>query len=166
MAINKKVLALLFFYVCVTGLCLFVARSCTRPLAILQVDRNCQIVIEQDKWWEVGIPLYYKVRVNGVIRTPKSFLYSVAPEESTPRFELVKTAGTDIVGVVDVSKPHEILILYDRHSGESFPAMGPDEGFQEGWERGRVLLERFKSAIGDDAYTLWGAEDGRRANER
>ena len=105
-----------------------VAHACDSvPISTLVVGKDRTIEITAQSCWEISRSVYYEVKENGRVVTP---LYSMTFDSGSDehRYAILTARGGSLVGVVDTTQtPHELVILHDFRSGESWPRLRDDE---------------------------------------
>jgi hypothetical protein len=96
-------------------------------LADLDAGSNRNIKITGPSCWELQQPLYYEVRDNGVVVSPKFFFDANTIQDR--RYALVFAQDKSLVGVLDMTTaPPELVAVYDFESGDSWPRRSSDKG--------------------------------------
>jgi hypothetical protein len=105
-------------------------------VATLRIDEFVTVRIGSDLMQEGSACLWYAISAgrNQVCRWT-GFGFAFTPDEC--EFRLLTSDQSTIVGVVESSRPHAVLILYDRANGQRFP----DSTYEK--EPGRELFDRF-----------------------
>lgn len=105
-----------------------VAHACDPvPISALVVGKGRTIEITAQSCWEISRSVYYEVKENGKVVTP---LYVITFDSGSDehRYAIVSAKGGSLIGVVDTTQtPHELVILHDFRSGESWPRLRDDE---------------------------------------
>ena len=97
------------------------------PISVLVVGKGRTIEITGQSCWEISRSVYYEVKENGKVVTP---LYAMTSDSGSDehRYEILSARGGSLIGVVDTTQtPHELVILHDFGSGESWPRLRDDE---------------------------------------
>ncbi len=97
------------------------------PISALVVGKDRVIEITGQSCWEISRAVYYEVKENGKIVTPLcAMTFDSGNDEH--RYAILSAKGGSLIGVVDTTQtPHELVILHDFGSGESWPRLRDDE---------------------------------------
>ena len=100
--------------------------------------------------YEVSRPLCYEVRTQEQCRAPMTYFYSADVDEKIAKdsFALITAKGGYLVGVVFASRPHEVVIIHDFTTDESWPKCGYAEEWTSTLKRGEALLDVLRSDSG------------------
>ncbi len=116
----------------------------------LLVCRDVEIQIQQVDSGNATRAWAMEIRnSNGPVCQETPFFWQTMAERP-PRFRTLAADRSPVLAVVEASRPREVLLLYDRDTGELFPADSRQ------YAVGRKLLDRLCSALQDDRYVLTG----------
>ena len=125
-----------------------VAHACDPvPISELVVGNGRTIEITAQSCWEISRSVYYEVKENGNVVTPLCAM-TFDSGSDRHRYAMLSARGGSLVGVVDTSQtPHELVILHDFGSGESWPRLRDfevsyDDAVRKKW---RGLFDQLKS---------------------
>ena len=85
-------------------------------------DRR-QIVVTAARSWEVSVPIYYFVKMNGEIVVPTTFIDAIAPDTDlhTLDFQLIASTDNNLFGLTYADDLDSYLAIHDFATGHSFP---------------------------------------------
>jgi hypothetical protein len=150
---NRKFWSLLAWSVIavagVTSLIKYLATHACDPVPISEVvvGKGRTIEITAESCWEISRSVYYEVKENGNVVTPRCVITFDSGNDEH-RYAVLSAKGGSLVGVVDTTRtPHELVILHDFRSGESWPRLRDyevsyDEAVRKKW---RNLFDQLKS---------------------
>jgi len=118
-----------------------------RPLADLDIGRGLRLRIRAESEWEVSRGLTYEIWKGGRRTLEPRLFRFVSPDSLQRVFAPVSGPEGTVVGIVDASRPKDLLILYAHDTGDTW-------GYQDSAAAGRVLYERFVRDVGDPSYVL------------
>jgi hypothetical protein len=116
-------------------------------ISTLVVGKGRTIEITAASCWEISRSVYYEVKVDGNVVTPL-FAMTFDSGSDEHQYAILSAKGGSLVGVVDTSQtPHELVILHDFGSGESWPRLRDtevsyDEAVRKKW---RDLFDQLQS---------------------
>ena len=97
------------------------------PISTLVVGQGRTIEITAESCWEISRSVYYEVKENGNVMTPR-YAMTFDSGNDEHQYAILSAKGGSLVGVVDTSQTtHELVILHDFGSGESWPRLRDDE---------------------------------------
>ena len=120
----------------------FICVSCTGKkyqVSKLDIPGEAEIRIVTDYYYENDRKYYYQITQKGQINVPTTYICN-GGDPANLQFSLVSAQPGEVVGVVESRKPNDVLILYDTHSGESWPHALDSESFDKQESRGLNLL--------------------------
>ncbi len=133
------------------------AESETYKLCELRVGEKRRILIRAASYAEVNQNLFYEVRIGDRTVVPGCWFtawHRDTTEGDDPAFRVVSAEGGELVGVVEINTPEEILILHDFSTGYSWPASISGEHWKTASAHARRLLERLKGETPASHYVL------------
>jgi hypothetical protein len=110
----------------------------------------------------VAEPTYgfcYRVFDGSRVVVPKFFIEAHSEVPQSPYYRLVTNPGSNFLGIVGRGDSGVVIAMHDFNTGESWPYPG---GMN--YDRGRVMLERLRLAVGDANLFLTGTAEA--ANSR
>ncbi len=110
-----------------------------------------EIVVTAARSWEVSVPIYYLVEVDGEIVVPTTFIDAISPDTDlqTLKFKLIASRDNDLFGLTYADDPDSYLVIHDFATGHSFPCgdhinwnpnLNVDEN-REVWNAARDAME-------------------------
>jgi len=97
------------------------------PISELVVGNGRTIEVTAASCWEISRSVYYEVKENGKVVTPLFVMTSDGGSDKH-QYAVLTAKGGSLIGVIETTRtPHELVILHDFSSGESWPRLRDDE---------------------------------------
>ena len=127
------------------------------PISKLTVGKGRTIEITGQSCWEISRSVYYEVKENGNVVTPLHVM-SFDSGSAEHSYAILSARGGSLIGVVDTTEtPHELVILHDFGSGESWPRLRDtevsyDEAVRKKWRNLFDELQRENPELNRPEY--------------